>query len=114
MSTPIPLPPNLPYPLRISSLDTQIQSKVTRGTRLLTYSFANATQFGTWDAPVDGTLDRWLVKVGDVLHKGKTACNILEPCKHGVQIDGLCALCGKDMTKCVQIVYMFLLGHRAL
>lgn len=116
MSSPtdILLPPNLPYPIKVASLDVQLGASVQRGTRLLTYSFVylspatgskSETRFGTWDCSIEGTIDSWKVKVGDVISaqraKQKPIICITEPCKHGVQIGGLCGLCGKDMTECV-------------
>ncbi|KAJ2918420.1 hypothetical protein MD484_g2018, partial [Candolleomyces efflorescens] len=102
------LPPSFPYPLTVISLDAPVNSKVTRGTRLLSYSYVYqsknknerpTTRFGTWDATAEGDLTRWNVKVGDVVPShDKAVVLILEPCKHGVQLGGLCALCGKDLT----------------
>ncbi|KAF8640572.1 hypothetical protein AX17_000234 [Amanita inopinata Kibby_2008] len=101
------LPPHLPFPIKIISLDTISSHHVLRGTRLLTYSFLyqgakSETRFGTWDASIEGTLDAWLIKPGDVLSlhsaKDNPVVVIIEPCKHGMQLGGLCVLCGKDMT----------------
>lgn len=110
--TSLNLPTNLPYPIKIASLEVHPPAQVVRGTRLLTYSFAyipphpNAsfeTRFGTWDCSVEGTLQAWKVKVGDVIAERKARENgvveILEPCTHELQIGGLCGLCGKDMTE---------------
>lgn len=114
MSSPtsLHLPPTLPFPIKIASLDIHPPSQVSRGTRLLTYSFAYVppspnsaleTRFGTWDSSIEGTLQGWKVKVGDVIPERKArdrgVVEILEPCTHGVQIGGLCGLCGKDMTE---------------
>lgn len=106
------LPPTLPFPIKIASLDIHPPSQVARGTRLLTYSFTylpvspNPTpevRFGTWDSSVEGTLETWKIKVGDILSERKArergVVEVLEPCTHGVQIGGLCGLCGKDMTE---------------
>ena len=109
------LPESLSYPVRIVSLDADV-GNVTRGDRLLTYSFAYLpanpspdalpeTRFGTWDCPVDGELTAWNVKPGEVISRPKArdrpAVLVTEECTHGEQIAGMCALCGKDMTKCV-------------
>ncbi|TFY63298.1 hypothetical protein EVG20_g6374, partial [Dentipellis fragilis] len=54
------------------------------------------------DSPVEGTLDRWAISEQDVISprraKDKPVVCVAEPCKHGMQIGGLCALCGQDMT----------------
>jgi RNA polymerase II subunit A-like phosphatase len=114
MSSPteLHLPPTLPYPIKVISLDANVSASIERGTRLLSYSFVHIsgapesqleTRFGTWDSAVEGTLDSWKIKPGDVISdrraREKTVVVVTEPCKHGVQIGGLCGLCGKDMTE---------------
>jgi RNA polymerase II subunit A C-terminal domain phosphatase len=114
-STPLNLPDNLPYPIQIVSHDVQLNDSVTRGARLLTYSFTFApkpvpgattrppeTRFGTWDTPVDGILDQWGFSKGQsvtlAMARSTPAATVKEPCTHEVQVFGLCAHCGKDMT----------------
>ncbi|KAI8990580.1 hypothetical protein BD414DRAFT_484090 [Trametes punicea] len=103
------LPPSLPYPIKVVSLPAQPNSDVHRGARLLDYSFTHKSpdappelRFGTWDSSVEGTLTKWNFKQGDTISERRAretpAVYILEPCKHGVQLGGLCCLCGKDMT----------------
>ncbi|KIL71651.1 hypothetical protein M378DRAFT_1020729 [Amanita muscaria Koide BX008] len=109
--TELHLPQDFPFPIKVLSLDISTNQPVTRGTRLLSYSFvylANSpgaqpeTRFGTWDSSIEGTLDVWKIKTGDVIShrhaQDKPVVVILEPCKHGMQLGGLCVLCGKDMT----------------
>ncbi|KAI9570383.1 hypothetical protein HD554DRAFT_2321490 [Boletus coccyginus] len=113
MSSPteLHLPPSLPYPIKVASLDVKQGASVQRGTRLLSYSFKYQSttpgarpeiRFGTWDCLLEGTLQAWAVRVGDEISlqrsKQKSVITILEPCKHGVQVGGLCGICGKDMT----------------
>ncbi|KIJ57127.1 hypothetical protein M422DRAFT_198518 [Sphaerobolus stellatus SS14] len=108
-STELSLPPELPFPVTVSSIDLQEDAEVERGTRLLTYSYVytsrttgvSETRFGTWDSPIEGTLEAWKVKPGDVISQRRTVevvVLIKEPCKHGMQIGGLCGICGKDVT----------------
>ncbi|TFK26667.1 hypothetical protein FA15DRAFT_263986 [Coprinopsis marcescibilis] len=105
------LPEIFPYPLTIVSLDTPVNSEVQRGTRLLSYSFVYVpkdqdskpeTRFGTWDSSVEGSLASWKVKVGDIITRAKATARpvavVIEPCKHSVQVGGLCVVCAKDMT----------------
>ncbi|KAJ7103031.1 hypothetical protein B0H15DRAFT_810663 [Mycena belliarum] len=105
------LPPSFPYPIKVVSIDASSSSVVQRGTRLLSYSFVHVpaqpnaqpeSRFGTWDSAIDGTIQAWKVRVGDVISQRKAkerpVVLILEECKHGMQISGLCVLCGKDMT----------------
>ena len=116
MSTDIHLPSTLPYPIKIVSQDVQPSASISRGARLLSYSFvhlSNApgaepeTRFGTWDATIEGTVTAWSVSPGDVISekraRERAVLVVTEPCKHGVQIGGLCGLCGKDMTKYVPL-----------
>jgi RNA polymerase II subunit A C-terminal domain phosphatase len=113
-STNLYLPTSFPYPIKIVSLDASSVSSIQRGTRLLTYSFEYTprppdakpeTRFGTWDSVFEGVINSWQIKRGDVISerraREKPALLITEPCKHGVQIGGLCGLCGKDMTEYV-------------
>ncbi|KAF8518264.1 hypothetical protein BU17DRAFT_48885 [Hysterangium stoloniferum] len=96
----------LPYPIIISSLDLEPPAEVERSTRLLTYSFKHKssttgvveTRFGTWDSPIDCKLESWTVKPGDLISSKCAVAMVQEPCKHDVQVGGLCAVCGKDMT----------------
>ncbi|KIJ65044.1 hypothetical protein HYDPIDRAFT_27775 [Hydnomerulius pinastri MD-312] len=113
MSSPteLHLPPNLPYPIKVATLDVKQGASVQRGARLLSYSFKYQSptpgvrpevRFGTWDCSLEGTIDAWKVRVGDEISlqrsKHRPVIAIVEPCKHGVQIGGLCGICGKDMT----------------
>ncbi|TFK56764.1 hypothetical protein OE88DRAFT_1670218 [Heliocybe sulcata] len=113
MSTPTELflPPDFPYPIKIVSIDSAATSSVERGTRLLSYTFTYVSpdrtvrpepRYGTWDSTVEGTVEKWNIKTGDIISKDRAkqrpALAVTEPCKHGVQIGGLCGLCGKDMT----------------
>ena len=105
------LPPGTPFPVTVVNIQAKASDSVQRGSPLLTYSFSSQPSspgerpqglFGTWDCPVEGTIERWCVKEHDVITSDeKVVLCISEPCKHGVQMGGLCALCGKDMTQCV-------------
>src|SRR6266542_2251193 len=105
-------PSTFSYPIKVISLDAPQKSPIVRGTRLHSYSFVYLpnspgarpeTRFGTWDSAIEGTLSSWKIKVGDVVSqrkaKDKPVAVVIEPCKHGTQLGGLCVICGKDMTK---------------
>ncbi|KAF8956077.1 hypothetical protein BDZ97DRAFT_221596 [Flammula alnicola] len=109
------LPHILSYPIKVVSIDAPPQSSIQRGTRLLSYSFVHLptvlpnedpkepeTRFGTWDSALEGTVSAWKIKVGDVISlkkaKDRSVVVVIEPCKHGMQLGGLCVVCGKDMT----------------
>lgn len=112
--TQLHLPQSFPYPITITDLAVNPSNNVERGSRLLSYSFVHVVpdpntppevRYGTWDSTIEGTLDKWNFRSGDVVSARKArdvpAVLITEPCKHGVQLGGLCCLCGKDMTRCV-------------
>ncbi|CAL1694574.1 unnamed protein product [Somion occarium] len=113
MSDPTPtnlhLPLNLPYPITIVAHAAQPADKIQRGTRLLSYSFTHLSpnslpevRYGTWDSTIEGTLDKWNFQPGDHISRRKAhevpAVLVSEPCKHDIQMAGLCCQCGKDMT----------------
>ncbi|KAH9913331.1 uncharacterized protein BXZ73DRAFT_92977 [Epithele typhae] len=113
------LPSTLPYPLKLVSFAVAPDTPVQRGSRLLDYSFTHIPpddpdrlelRFGTWDSSLEGTFSRWSFKLGEVITDRRArdtpAAYILEPCKHGVQIGGLCCLCGKDMTRSVSPAFL--------
>ncbi|KAF7436339.1 Carboxy-terminal domain (CTD) phosphatase [Pleurotus ostreatus] len=105
------LPLTFPFPIKVISIDAKPASNIQRGQRLLSYSFVHLaptagaqpeTRFGTWDSTVEGEIAAWNTKAGDVISarkaKDKPVVLVNEPCTHGIQIGGLCGLCGKDMT----------------
>ncbi|GBE77556.1 RNA polymerase II subunit A C-terminal domain phosphatase [Sparassis crispa] len=103
------LPTTFPYPIRLVALAAHPDDKIHRGARLLSYSFTYTPpgaspelRFGTWDSSMEGTVKRWSFREGDIISARKAkevaAVYVNEPCKHGVQLGGLCCLCGKDMT----------------
>lgn len=139
-------PTYLPYPVRIAKLLVTPDSIISRGSALCNYSFEHLypakpqtvpagpsppgkkeVRYGTWESPVDGVVQRWQVRPGDIITAESATKNpaimivyVLTPswiqrlinefrccsacseeCTHNVQIHGLCAICGKDMTKCV-------------
>ncbi|KAL4266263.1 RNA polymerase II subunit A C-terminal domain phosphatase [Pleurotus pulmonarius] len=105
------LPLTFPFPIKVVSIDAKPAINIQRGQRLLSYSFVHLaptagaqpeTRFGTWDSTVEGEIATWNIKAGDVISarkaKDKPVVLVNEPCTHGIQIGGLCGLCGKDMT----------------
>ncbi|KAI0274968.1 hypothetical protein BC834DRAFT_23573 [Gloeopeniophorella convolvens] len=108
-SSQLSLPPATPFPVKVVKLQAKTANSVQRGAPLLTYSFTSQPAepggqpqllYGTWDSPVEGTIERWCIKERETITSDdKVVLQITEPCKHGIQMGGLCALCGKDMTQ---------------
>ena len=118
MSTELYLPSSLPFPIKILKIPPKPPAEILRGANLLTYSYIHHDQptadepepepevrYGTWDSPIEGVIDKWNIRPGDTISvkhaRGKPVLLVNEPCKHGMQLGGLCCLCGKDMTECV-------------
>lgn len=112
-------PHGLHYPITITELVKGRAEDVTRSTPLFHYHYESyrternrygedkqvlQKYYATFDAPVDGIVDKWHVHAFDVVSKpGTPLLDITEPCTHEEQFGGLCTNCGKDMT---QVDYM--------
>lgn len=118
MSTDLYLPTSLPFPIKILKIPLKPPAEVSRGTNLLSYSYVHCdkptpdepepdpeVRYGTWDSPIEGVIDKWTIRPGDTVSakeaRVKPVLLVNEPCKHGMQLGGLCCLCGKDMTEYV-------------
>ncbi|KAJ4421716.1 CTD phosphatase Fcp1 [Gnomoniopsis sp. IMI 355080] len=115
MSEPIPLGPNLRYPITISRLVAKPGDDLKKGATAMEYSFKYTKEVGdittgdtweeeqtsisSWGAPVEGKLKEWKIKPGQLITRDTPCCIVEEACQHPVQISGLCAICGKDVTE---------------
>jgi RNA polymerase II subunit A-like phosphatase len=52
-----------------------------------------------WDSPADGEIQQWRIKEGEVIERDGPCLVVQEACPHDIQFQGLCAICGKDMTE---------------
>jgi RNA polymerase II subunit A C-terminal domain phosphatase len=108
--TDVTLPSNLPYPIKITKCRVSNGDSIRRGSPLFDYSFKYKpvdqpkveTRYGTWESPLEGTINFWNIETGDEVSMDYGPVLVVtEPCKHGLQIAGMCANCGKDMTEFV-------------
>lgn len=115
MSEPLRLGTNLRYPITISKLVAKPGDELKKGATAMEYSFKwtkevgdpitgdvweeEQTTISSWGSPVEGKLKEWRIRPGDVITRDRPAVVVEEACQHPVQIAGLCALCGKDMTE---------------
>jgi RNA polymerase II subunit A C-terminal domain phosphatase len=106
--TDLSLPALLPYPVKITKLLVSSGDTIERTQPLLDYSFKykspetgkTETRYGTWESKVDGKVEFWNVDRGDEIEKDYGPVLVVtEPCKHGMQLAGMCTICGKDMTE---------------
>ncbi|GAA5892694.1 protein serine/threonine phosphatase [Sporobolomyces salmoneus] len=106
--TALHLPVSLPFPLTIHRLHSLANSQVQKTQSILTYSYLPVKPDAegkrervveSWDSPVEGLVVKWDIKEGEILQDStKPIVHIREPCTHDVQWDGMCAVCGKDLT----------------
>ncbi|KZT54677.1 hypothetical protein CALCODRAFT_473029, partial [Calocera cornea HHB12733] len=117
-ATLVHLTPSLPFPLRITHLLLPAHAHISRGTNILYYEYAShgveldgagpaggarkgrgETRTGAWECPVEGEIVCWRVGKGDLVKDAsKPIIEILEPCRHEEQVNGLCLLCLKDVS----------------
>lgn len=105
----------LRYPITIVRLEKASGDRIKKGDTLFQYSFKWMREVGdfhsgdTWQqeqttitdfpCPVDGKLQEWRIKEGDVIPRDQALLDAEEDCSHEIQVHGLCAICGKDMTE---------------
>ncbi|KAK4442692.1 putative RNA polymerase II subunit A C-terminal domain phosphatase [Podospora aff. communis PSN243] len=115
MSKTIRLGNRLRYPITIVKLLKQPGDVVKAQEPLMQYSFKwtktvgdsirgetweeEQTSIVTWDSPSDGDLKQWLIREGQRIDKDAPCFIVKEACSHEIQFQGLCAICGKDMTE---------------
>ncbi|KAH8885569.1 hypothetical protein GQ53DRAFT_357516 [Thozetella sp. PMI_491] len=115
MSKTLALGGRLRYPITIVKLLKNTGDSIKKQEPLMQYSFKwkkevgdhirdetweeEQTTIATWDSPVDGEILRWQVKEGESFYQDRTCLVVKEACTHEIQFQGLCAMCGKDMTE---------------
>jgi RNA polymerase II subunit A-like phosphatase len=105
----------LRYPITIVKLLKAPGHKIKKQEALLEYSFKWMREVGdsihgetwqeeqttivTWESPTDGELKHWLIKEGQRIVADRGVMEVQEECSHEIQFQGLCGICGKDMTE---------------
>lgn len=104
----------LKYPITINKLLKQPGDEIKRKEPILQYKFTwmqtvgdpfgenweeEQTTIADWDSPADGTIKEWKIREGAVIQNDLKFVDIEETCPHSVQFQGLCGMCGKDMTE---------------
>jgi RNA polymerase II subunit A-like phosphatase len=104
----------LKYPITISKLLKRPGDEIKRKEPILQYKFTwmqevgdpfgdhweeEQTTIADWDSPADGTIKEWKIKEGAVVQNDLKFVEIEETCPHSVQFQGMCGMCGKDMTE---------------
>ncbi|SGY78637.1 BQ5605_C008g04904 [Microbotryum silenes-dioicae] len=107
-------PSSLPFPITIQRLLVQQpHSPITKTQALFTYSFVPRTGAPgpsdgkaerlskVYESPIEGQFEGWADRIshGTVVRDTNVPLvYIKEDCTHDVQLHGLCALCGRDLT----------------
>lgn len=115
MSKTLRLGPRLRYPITIVNLLKQPGDAVKKQQPLFRYSYKwmkevgdairddtweeEQTSIATFDSPTEGDLKQWLIKEGQVIRADCPGLVVKEACGHEIQFQGMCGICGKDMTE---------------
>jgi RNA polymerase II subunit A-like phosphatase len=105
----------LRYPITVVKLLKAPGDKIKKQELLMEFSFKWMREVGDsirgetwqqeqttitgWNSPADGELTHWLIREGQHITADKGVMEIKEECPHSIQFQGLCGICGKDMTE---------------
>ncbi|KAH7014980.1 hypothetical protein EDB80DRAFT_322491 [Ilyonectria destructans] len=106
----VPMGTRLHYPITITKLlkspgdsikkqESIIEYKFTWRRRINDDEWSDETTYTEFDSPAEGILKEWRVKEGMVIGADGPCMLVEESCGHEVQIQGMCSLCGADMTE---------------
>ncbi|KAG6008267.1 hypothetical protein E4U21_004729 [Claviceps maximensis] len=106
----VPLGSRLHYPIHVSKLlkspgdsikkqETIFEYKFTWRRKVSDEEWVDETTYTEFDSPAEGKLKEWRIKEGSVISADAPCMLVEEACGHEVQIQGLCSLCGADMTE---------------
>ncbi|TDZ33319.1 RNA polymerase II subunit A C-terminal domain phosphatase [Colletotrichum spinosum] len=105
----------LRYPITITKILKKPGDAIRKQESVLEYSFKWMREVGDpiagntwqeeettvvgWDSPAEGTIKEWRLKEGMTFTRDAPCMVVDEACSHEIQFQGLCAICGKDMTE---------------
>ncbi|KAL6876841.1 hypothetical protein J3F83DRAFT_422638 [Trichoderma novae-zelandiae] len=100
----------LHYPIIITKLLKKAGEPIKKQETIIEYKFnwrrkigddewVDETTYTEFDSPAEGTLKEWRIKEGQTIAADMPCMTVEEACGHEVQIQGLCSLCGADMTE---------------
>ncbi|KAL2151644.1 hypothetical protein VTH82DRAFT_6742 [Thermothelomyces myriococcoides] len=115
MSKTVRLGSRLRYPITVVKLRKKPGDRIKKQETLMEYSYKWWKEVGdsirgetwqeeqtttvTWDSPSDGELKQWFIREGQHITSDIPAMEVKEDCPHEIQFQGLCGMCGKDMTE---------------
>jgi RNA polymerase II subunit A C-terminal domain phosphatase len=100
----------LRYPITITKLLKKPGDTIKKQENIVEYKFSwkrevnqdewiDQTTYTEFDSPAEGILREWRIEEGMVINADTACMTVEEACGHEVQIQGLCSLCGADMTE---------------
>lgn len=100
----------LHYPITITKLLKSPGDSIKKQENIIEYKFTwrrkvnddewtDETTYTEYDSPAEGTLKEWRIQEGQVIGADTACMTVEEACGHEVQIQGMCSLCGADMTE---------------
>ncbi|KAF5001177.1 hypothetical protein FGRMN_1201 [Fusarium graminum] len=106
----VPLGTRLHYPIIITKLLKKPGDAIKKQESIFEYKFhwkrqvnedtwSNETTYTEFDSPAEGKLKQWRIREGQEIAADVPCLMVEEACGHEVQVQGLCSLCGADMTE---------------
>ena len=100
----------LRYPITITKLLKTPGDTIRKQEHIIEYKFTwrrkindeewdDETTYTEFDSPAEGKLKEWRLEEGMVISADMPCMTVEEACGHEVQMQGLCSLCGADMTE---------------
>ncbi|KAJ6443591.1 glucose transporter-like protein [Purpureocillium lavendulum] len=100
----------LHYPITVTKLLKAPGDSIKKQENIIEYKFTwrrrvgddewtDETTYTEFDSPAEGRLKDWRIREGQVIGADMPCMTVEEACGHEVQIQGLCSLCGADMTE---------------
>ncbi|KAF7562949.1 hypothetical protein G7046_g1194 [Stylonectria norvegica] len=106
----VPLGSRLHYPITVTKLLKSPGDAIKKQQSIFEYTFTwrRKVNDDTWvdektytefDSPAEGILKEWRIRENTVIGADAPCMLVEEACGHEVQIQGMCSLCGADMTE---------------
>ncbi|TQV98375.1 hypothetical protein V2A60_007880 [Cordyceps javanica] len=100
----------LHYPITITKLLMSPGDTIKKQQNIIEYKFSwrrkvgddtwvDETTYTEYDSPAEGKLKEWRIQEGQIIAADVPCMTVEEACGHEVQIQGMCSLCGADMTE---------------
>ncbi|KAH7327739.1 FCP1-like phosphatase [Stachybotrys elegans] len=83
----------------IKKQETIVEYKFTWRRQLDDDQWTDETTYTEYESPAEGVLKEWRIREGMVINADMPCMTVEEACGHEVQIQGMCTICGADMTE---------------